>query len=96
MGCQTHNFVEKKVKGWSADVTQLAKIAQSQPHAAYSVFSKGLASRWIYILRTVPGIADLLQPLEDVICFVFIQVARAPPNDIEWNLCSTTLVTLSV
>ena len=29
-------FVEEKVRGWSADVTQLAKIAQSQPHAAYS------------------------------------------------------------
>ena len=59
-------FVEEKVKGWSADVTQLAKIAQSQPHAAYSAFNKGLASRWIYVLRTILGIADLLQPLEDV------------------------------
>ena len=55
-------FVEEKVKGWSADVTQLAKIALSQPHAAYSAFTKGLASRWIYVL----------QPLEDVIRFVFI------------------------
>ena len=25
-------FVEEKVEGWSADVTQLAKIALSQPH----------------------------------------------------------------
>ena len=89
---QTHmssnNYVEEKVKGWSADVTQLAKIAQSQPHAAYSAFNKGLASRWIYVLRTVPGIADLLQPLEDVIRFVFIPAltGRAPPNDIKRNL----------
>ena len=37
-------FVEEKVVGWSADVTQLAKIALSQPHAAYSAFNKGLAS----------------------------------------------------
>ena len=69
-------------------MTQLAKIAQSQPHAAYSAFNKGLASRWIYVLRTIPGIADLLQPLEDVIRFVFIPAltGRAPPNDIERNL----------
>ena len=81
-------FVNEKVKGWSADVTQLAKIAQSQPHAAYSTFNKGLAIRWIYVLHTVPGIADLLQPLEDVIRFVFIPAltGRAPPNDIERNL----------
>ena len=89
---QTHmssnSYVEEKVKGWSADVTQLAKIAQSQPHAAYSAFNKGLASGWIYVLRTVPGIADLLQPLEDVIRFVLIPAltGRAPPNDIERNL----------
>ena len=38
-------FVEEKVKGWSADVAQLAKIAQSQPHAAYSAFTKGLSSQ---------------------------------------------------
>ena len=64
---------------------QLAKIALSQPHAAYSAFTKGLASRWIYVLRTVPGVARLLQ---DVIRFVFIPAltGRAPPNDVERNL----------
>ena len=56
----------EKVEGWSADVTRLAKIAQSQPHAAYSAFTKGLSSRWIYVLHTIPDIAKLLQPLEDV------------------------------
>ena len=81
-------FVEEKVEDWSADVTQLAKIALSQPHVAYSAFNKGLASRWIYALRTVAGVARLLQPLEDVIHFVFIPAftGQAPPNDVEWNL----------
>ena len=32
-------FVEEKVNGWSSDVTQLTKIPQSQPHAAYSAFN---------------------------------------------------------
>ena len=38
----------------SADITQLAKSGVSQSHAAYSAFTKGLASRCIYVLRTVP------------------------------------------
>ena len=42
-------FVEEKVKGCSSDVTLLAKVAQSQPHAAYSAFTKGLGSRWVYV-----------------------------------------------
>ena len=65
-------FVEEKVKGWSSDVTHLAKVTQSQPHAAYSAFAKGLASRWIYVSCTIPDIATLLQPLEDVICCVLV------------------------
>ena len=32
-------FAEQKVKGWSSDVTYLAKVAQSQPHTAYSGFT---------------------------------------------------------
>ena len=81
-------FVEEKVKGWSADVTQLVKIAQSQPHATYSAFTKGLSSRWTYDSCTIPGIAELLQPLEDAIRLVLIPAltGRAPPNDAERNL----------
>ena len=81
-------FVEEKVKGWSSDVTLLAKVAQSQPHGAYSAFAKGLASRWIYVSRTIPDIATLLQPLEDVIHCVLVSVltGRAPPNDFERDL----------
>ena len=61
------------------------KVAQSQPHAAYSAFTKGLASRWVYVSRTVP---DIMQPLEDVICCVLIPAltGQAPPNDFEHDL----------
>ena len=55
------------------------KITQSQSHAA---FTKGLASRWIYVLSTVPNIAKLLQLLEDVICLVFIPAL----TDVDQNL----------
>ena len=65
-------FLMEKVKGWSKDVTRLAKIAQSQSHAAYYAFTKGLSSRWIYGSRTIPDITKLLQQLEDAIRLVLI------------------------
>ena len=51
----------------------------------YSAFTKGLASRWVYVSRTVPDIDTFMQPLEDVICCVLIPAltGRAPPNDFE-------------
>ena len=45
----------------------LANIAASQPHAAYTAFTHGPASKWTFLARTIPDIADLLQPLEDTI-----------------------------
>ena len=51
-------FVEEKVKG--SDVTHLAKVTQSQPHAAYSAFMKDLSSQWIYISCTISDIATLM------------------------------------
>ena len=45
----------------------LAEVASSQPHAAYAAHVHGLSSHWSYLLRTVPDIDDLLQPLENAI-----------------------------
>ena len=46
---------------------RLAEVADIFPHAAYAAFTHGLFSRWSNLMRTVPDITDLLQPLEDVI-----------------------------
>ena len=64
------------------------KVAQSQPHAAYSAFTKGLVNRWVYVSRTVPDIDTFMQPLEDVICCVLIPAltGHALPNDFERDL----------
>ena len=39
---------------------------------AYYAFTHGLVGRWIYFLRTLPGISDFLQPLELSIIKEFI------------------------
>ena len=60
-------FVTKKVEGWVDDVKQLAQIATSEPQAAYTGYCNGIQHRWTFFQRTIPGISDLMVPLENVI-----------------------------
>ena len=57
-------FVGEKVDEWVNEVTKLADFAISQPQASYAAFTFGLRHRWTYFLRTLPDIAELLEPLE--------------------------------
>ena len=73
---------------WTQEVLQLAEITTSQPHATYSAFVHGLSSRWTYLSRTIPGVSDLFQPLEDTIHQVFIPslTGCAPPSKLTRDL----------
>ena len=44
----------------------------SQPQACYATFMFGLRHRWTYLLRTLPDIEDLVEPLERAIADVLI------------------------
>jgi len=61
------DYVSKKVCTWVAEVSTLANIAATCPHAAYCAFTHGMIGRWTYIMRTIPVISHLFQPLEDAI-----------------------------
>ena len=61
----TEEYVAGKVEKWTEEIKKLAHIAQTQPHAAYSAYTHGLSSRWSFLSRTIPDIADLLYPLEE-------------------------------
>ena len=63
----TEEYVSRKVENWTEEIKRLAHIAQTQPHAAYSAYTHGLSSRWSFLSRTIPDIADLLNPLEEAI-----------------------------
>ena len=54
-------------EGWCDEIKRLSEIADIYPHAAYAAFTHGLFGHWSYIMRTIPDIQDLLQPLEDAI-----------------------------
>ena len=60
----TEEYVHNKVQKWTTDIINLAGVATTQPHAAYAAYIHGLSNHWLYLLRTVPDISDLLQPLE--------------------------------
>ena len=83
-------YVEDKVEKWVASIHKLAQIANTQPHAAYSDFTHGLASKWNYFFRTISNIAHLLQPLEDAIRHKFIPAltGRSDVTDDERELFS--------
>ena len=72
LGAVMEGFVREKVVDWVKDVKNLSVIAEFQPQAAYAVFTHSLVSSWNYIMRTIPNIDSLLQPLEDAIRHVFL------------------------
>ena len=68
----TEEYISSKVREWVKEITHLSAVAITQPHAAYAAFTHGLSSHWTYISRTIPGIQDLLHPLETAIHQHFI------------------------
>jgi len=48
-----NSFVAHKIKGWVKEVTELAKFAESQPHAAYCAFTHGLPSCWLFLEQSL-------------------------------------------
>jgi hypothetical protein len=83
------SFVKKKVDAWIQSVKQLSAIATSEPHAAFSTFTQCLQAQWTFLSRTMPGTADLLQPLEDIIRSVFLKaLLRRDLNDLERDMVS--------
>ena len=65
-------YFGEKVDEWVNEVTKLADFAKSQPQACYAAFTFGLRYRWTHFLRTLPDIAELLEPLERAIKGVLI------------------------
>ena len=53
--------VESKVNEWISNMQCLAKIAVTQPHAAFSALTHGLMSKWTYLSRTIPDIGPFAE-----------------------------------
>ena len=55
------HYVSQKVNLWIEELTLLSAIARSQPHAAYSAFTYGFISKWLFIARTIPDVFSCLK-----------------------------------
>ena len=42
-------FVKRKVSEWCSEVEKLARIAETQPRAAYAAVTHGLIGKWNYL-----------------------------------------------
>ena len=58
---------EKVLLGWKGELEALSVIARSQPHAAYTVFTKGDKSKFTYFMRTIESFADYVDPIQEAI-----------------------------
>lgn len=65
-------YLSEKVDVWTAEISALAKIAATQPHAAHAAFTFGLRSRWVFLQRTMVTAPDIMQPMEDAIHHEFL------------------------
>ena len=60
-------YASEKVKKWCGEIHKLAEIAKTQPQAAYSAFTHGERHRFSYFMRTIAGMSEIMQPLDDII-----------------------------
>ena len=94
------SYVQCKVSQQVDTVKTLSRIPLTQPRAAYSAFTHGLSSKWNYLMRTIPGISDLLLPLDEVIDTHFIPAltGHGRVSDLERQLLAlpTQLGSLSI
>ena len=71
------------------NVECLAKIAASEPHAAFSALVHRIQSRWIFVSRTVSGLTEAFKPLEEAIRHKFLPALLGREiNDVERDLFS--------
>ena len=66
------NYIDEKVDRWCYEIEKLAKFAETQPHAAFAAYIHGEQHKFTYFLRTIPGMEEHLERLDDIIEQKFI------------------------
>ena len=63
----------------------VAEIARTQPYIAYVAYTHCVMSKWNFLMRILPGIYDLLQPLKETIAMKLIPaiVGHSTISDLE-------------
>jgi len=61
------SYINEKVDEWCNRLTNLTKIAKSHPHTAYAAYIHGEQHRYTYFMRTLCGISENLQPVDNIL-----------------------------
>ena len=82
-------YISDKVSKWIEVIEKLSEIAESQPHAAYSVYVHGYQHKFNYFLRTLDDIGEELRPLDEVITSKLIpSIVGSQLSEVERSLVS--------
>ena len=65
-------YSAEKIKKWQNELEKLTDIAKIEPQAAYAAYIHGEQHRFSYFLRTIPRMAELLEPLDRIITDKFL------------------------
>eukprot|EP01002_Notosolenus_urceolatus_P010152 NODE_366_length_2164_cov_31.720095_g170_i3.p1 GENE.NODE_366_length_2164_cov_31.720095_g170_i3~~NODE_366_length_2164_cov_31.720095_g170_i3.p1 ORF type:complete len:608 (+),score=122.93 NODE_366_length_2164_cov_31.720095_g170_i3:111-1826(+) len=58
-------YVEEKVKVWCRELSTVAEMAKVNPQAAHCLLTKGVVSKWRFLMRTTAADPLWFQPMED-------------------------------
>ena len=86
-------YCREKVIGRKGEPEALSGIARRQPHAAYTVFSKGYKSKFTYFMRTIESFEDYVDPIQEVIDDLLLPTLFSQTEPLPSDLCQ--LVTLT-
>ena len=60
-------YVREKITNWTQEILKLTEYSKTQPHAAYTIFCRGVLHKYTYFTITIHDIDEHLKPLDDVI-----------------------------
>ena len=87
-------YCTERVQGWKGEISTLAEIAKSQPHAAYIVLTKGYKSKFTYCMRTIESFEEYVHPVrQQVIVEMFLPTLFGQAEPLQDEL--SELVTLT-
>ena len=66
------NYARELCKEWIEQLEELSIIARSEPQAAYAGFTAGFKHKLTYFLRTIPNMAEIVKPFDDVLTNKFL------------------------
>ena len=86
-------YCRDKVQRWRQDITSLAEIAKSQPHAAYIALTKAYKSKFTYFMRTIEAFEDYTDPVQEALNEILLPQLFGQDEPLSDELCE--LVTLT-